>query len=183
MYSFLRRNNIFFDSQYGFRSKRSCEHTIMEMVSHLLQAKNDGKHSAGVFLELSKAFDTLDHPVLITKLERYGIRGQMLSWFKSYLSGQSPVAKITNDLNSVTYSEKHKVTYGTAQGSYLGPLLFMIFCNDIYMLSLLGKLILFADDTTLLESHKNKRFLKYAVQHDMNFLMDWFRANKLSRSH
>ena len=67
MSSFLSKNNIFFDSQYGFRSKRSCERTIMEMVGHLLQAKNDGKHSIGVFLDLSKAFNTLDHSVLITK--------------------------------------------------------------------------------------------------------------------
>ena len=69
MYSFLMANNIFFDSQYGFRSKRSCEHAILEMVGHLLQAKNENKHSIGVFLDLSKAFDTLDHTVLIHKLE------------------------------------------------------------------------------------------------------------------
>ena len=86
LYSFLTKNNIFFDSQYGFRSKRSCKHAILEMVGHLLQVKNDNKHSIGVFLDLLKAFDTLDHLVLITKLERYGIRGLMLNWFTSYLS-------------------------------------------------------------------------------------------------
>ena len=104
----------------------------------------------------------------------------MLSWFKSYLSRRLLVAKITNNSNRVTYSEKHEITYGTAQESCVGPLLFVVFCNDIYMLPLLGKLILFVNDTTLLESHKNRRFLEYAVQHDMNLLMDWFRVNKLS---
>ena len=179
MYSFLTKSNIFFNSQYGFRSKRSCQHAIMEMVGHLLQSKNDGKHSTGVFLDLSKALDTLDHSLLIVKLERHGISGQMLNWLKSYLSGRTlVVAKIANNKNGVTLSEKH--TVGTAQGSCLGPLLFVVFCIDIYMLPLLGQLILFADDTTLLESHKNKRFLDYAIMHDLKLMMDWLRANKLS---
>ena len=138
MYGFLSRNNIFFDSQYSFRSKRSCEHAIMEMVGHVLQAKNEGKHSMGVFLDLSKAFDPLDHPVLIAKLERYGIRGNMLDWFKSYLSGRSLVAKISNNTNVTMYSEKYDITFGTAQGSCLVPLLFIIFCNDIYMLPIIN---------------------------------------------
>ena len=103
----------------------------------------------------------------------------MLDWFKSYLSGRSLVAKISNSTNVTMYSEKYNITFGTAQGSCLGPLLFVIFCNDIYMLPILGKLILFADDTTLIETHRKKRFLDYAVCHDMLLLMDWFMANKL----
>ena len=180
MYNFLTVNNIFFDSQYGFRSKRSCEHVILEMVDHLLQAKNENKNSIRVFLDLSRAFNTLDHTVLTQKLEHYGIGGPCLDWFKSYLSGRTLVMKIQDNNNKVIYSEKHEITHGTVQGSCLGPLLFVVFCNDIYMLPILGKLILFADDTTLLESHKNKRFLEYAVKHDMQILMDWFQVNKLS---
>ena len=122
----------------------------------------------------------LDHSVLTSKLDQYGIRCQILSCFKSYLSRPSLVAKITNNLNGVTYSKKHEITYRTAQGSCLGPLHFVIFCNDIYMLPLMSKVVLFADDTTLLENHKNKRFLEYTIEHDMSLLMDWFRANKLS---
>ena len=180
LYGFLTQHNLFFDSQYGFRTKRSCEHAMMEMVGHVLQAKNDRKHTMGVFLDLSKAFDTLDHMVLISKLERYGVRGVMLDWFKSYLTGRSLVAKISTMDGVTTKSKQHNIIFGTAQGSCLGPLLFVIFCNDIYQLPIFGKLILFADDTTLIESHKNKQFLQYAMNHDMSLLMDWFVANKLT---
>ena len=104
----------------------------------------------------------------------------MLDWFKSYLTGRSLVAKITT-MNGVTFkSEWHNITFGTAQGSCLGPLLFVIFCNDIYQLPIFGKLILFADNTTLIESHKNKKFLHYALRHDVILLLDWFVANKLN---
>ena len=159
LYSFLTKHDIFYDSQYGFRTKRSCEHAISEMVGHLLQAKNTKKHSMGVFLDLSKAFDMLDHSILLAKLERYGVRGILLKWFKSYLSGRLLRVKISTKTNKTTYSENYPVSFGTAQGSCLGPLLFVIFCNDIYMLSTFGKLILFADDTTLLETHSDRNFL------------------------
>ena len=134
----------------------------------------------GIFLDLLKAFDTLDHAVLIAKLERYGVRGILLEWFRSYLSERSLIVKVSTPTSATTLSDCYPITNGTAQGSCLGPLLFVVFCNDIYMLPILGKLILFADDTTLLETHKNKRFLTYAVHQNMLLLMDWFRAKKLT---
>ena len=167
LYNFLTKHDIFYDSQYGFRTKRSCEHAISEMVGHLLQAKNMRKHSMGVFLDLLKAFDTLVHSILLAKLERYGVQGILLKWFKSYLSDRLLKVKISTKMNKTTYSENYPVSFGTAQGSCLGPLLFVIFCNDIYMLSTFGKLILFADDTTLLETHNDRKFLSYAIEHDV----------------
>ena len=89
-------------------------------------------------------------------------------------------AKVTTKPGEVTYSTAFNITYGTAQGSYLGPLLFIIFCNDVQLLPLYGSLILFADDTTLTNSHHSEKFLQYAITHDMGLLMDWFDANKLS---
>ena len=117
----------------------------------------------------------MDHTVLISKLERYGVREIMLDWFKSYLTGRSLVAKITTMDGVTIKSEWHNITFGTAQGSCLGPLLFMIFCNDIYQLPIFGKLILFTDDTTLI-----KKFLHYALRHDVTLLLDCFVANKLT---
>ena len=87
--------------------------------------------------------------------------------------------KITTSSKNVTYSELKKLTYGTAQGSCLGPLLFIIFCNDIHTLLLCSNVILFADDTTLWNSHKNRNYLQYTLEHDMLLLTDWFRANHL----
>ena len=78
------------------------------------------------------------------------------------------------------YSEKFNITYGTALGSCLGPLLFILLCNDIHLLPTYGKLILFADDTTLFNHHPKKNFLGYMMEHDMNLLDSWFRANHLS---
>ena len=150
LYKFLTKHNILYDSQYGFKSRHSCEDAILEMVSRLLQARNEDKHCAGIFLDLSKAFDTLDHHLLLCKMEKYGIRGVALDWFRSYLSNRSLVAKINDQSNKIYYSTRHPITYGTAQGSCWGPLLFIIFCNDIQRLDLYGSLILFADDTTLI---------------------------------
>ena len=180
VFKFLMKHNILYDSQYKFRSKHSCEDAILELVGKVLQSRNEDKHCAGIFLDLSKAFDTLDHHLLLQKMEKYGIRGLTLDWFKSYLSNRTILAKITDESNQIYYLKQHPITYGTAQGSCLGPLLFIIFCNDIYRLDLYGSLILFADDTTLISMNKSKRYLEFQMQHDMTTLMDWFKANKLS---
>ena len=151
----------------------------MELVTHLLQARNAQLHSTGIFLDLSKVFDMLNHSI-INKLERYGIRGLAKAWFISYLSKRSLVAKVTTGPGNTTYSEPLKIEYGTTQGSCLGPLLFILFCNDLKYLPLYGQLILFADDTTLLNHQKNKVFLHVTLQHDMEMLSKWFNANQLS---
>ena len=102
----------------------------------------------------------------------------MNKWFSDYLSGRSLVAKITVSENRVVYSEPYQITYGTAQGSCLGPLLFILFCNDIYNLLLCSHLILFADDTTMVNSHKNFNYLEYMMYHDLTILLD--STNQLS---
>ena len=113
-------------------------------------------------------------------METYGIQGITKDWFNSYLHNRRLVAKVLTNSNSITYSEQFQITYGTAQGSCLGPLLFILFCNDIKILPLYGKLILFTDDTTLLNTHNNKNFLRYSTVHDLEILMNWFNANQLS---
>ena len=180
MQKFLESNSILYESQYGFRKKRSCEQVITELLGHILQAKENGDLSASIFLDLSKAFNTLNHTVLLKKLDCYGIRGITNDWFQSYLSDRSLKAKFSVSPNKIAYSEKFSILYGTSQGSCLGPLLFVLFCNDIHLIPTYGHLILFADDTTLLNHHHNRNFLNYMMTHDMNLLADWFKANQLS---
>ena len=169
-----------FQVNMDLEKNHSCKHAILELTGHILQAKNNGEQTACVFLDLNEAFDMLDHHILLSKLEKYGIRGIPLKWFKSYLDGRSLVAKIQTSPNIIAYSDKFDISFGTAQGSCLGPLLFLIFINDVHYLDLYSKLILFADDTTLFNSQKCTRYLQYTIDHDLNMLLNWFKANKLS---
>ena len=114
-----------------------------------------GKYTVGIFLDLSKAFDTLEHSILLKKHDKDGVRGTSLDWISNYLSDREMRIKCqTTSSNRIIYSEKYSIEYGTAQGLCLGPLLFLIFCNDIYKVVEQCTLILFADDKTIFYSHK-----------------------------
>ena len=181
LYGFLDKNKILYKKQYGFRSNHSCEQAIQDLCSHILINKEKNLITTVIYLDLSKAFDTLSHELLLKKLELYGIRGICNKWFESYITNRYLQVKCnTLSCNDEKISHKYKITHGTAQGSCLGPLLFNIFCNDMYLNIDLCNLILFADDTTLYASHKNIKYLNYMLQTDLNKLDLWFRANKLS---
>ena len=144
-------------------------------MGHILQAKESNHHSTSVFLDLSKAFNTLNHEVLLRKLDQYGIQGIMSEWLKSYLSYRSLRTKINVASNQIVYSEKSNITYGMAQGSCLGPLLFILFCNDIHLLPIYGTLILFADNTTFLGVLLDEELLWTA---HINHIKDKLKVNK-----
>ena len=180
-YSFLESSNQIYKSQYGFRTAHSCENAICELVSEIIKGKQDGMHTLAVFLDLSKAFDSLEHDVLLKKLYKYGIRGVAYKWFESYLHGRQMRVKCNVDSSGKTeYSDYMKVTYGTPQGSCLGPLIFLIFTNDLHRHLVYSSSILFADDTTLYKTHRNLVYLKWCLEDDLCTLSDWFAANKLT---
>ena len=139
------------------------------------------KYTIAVFIDLSKAFDTLEHEVLFDKLYRYGIRGITLDWFISYLTDRKLRVKCrTGTTGRLEYSDYYEVDYGTPQGSYLGPLLFLIFSNDLYRTLECSSSILFADDTTIYDQNKNLDFLKWNIEQELVKVVDWFNANKLT---
>ena len=180
-YRFLEDSNQIYKSQYGFRTAHSCENAISELVSEIIKGKQDGMYTLAVFLDLSKAFDSLEHDVLLSKLYKYGIRGVAYEWYKSYLTNRQMRVKCNISSSGKTeYSNYMKVTYGTLQGSCLGPLIFLIFTNDLYRHLVYSSAILFADDTTLHKTHRNLTYLQWCMEDDLNTLSDWFAANKLT---
>ena len=152
-----------------------------EQVGEIVKGQEHKKHTLAVFLDLSKAFDTLCHKILLSKLERYGIRGKSWNLFESYLGQRKLRAKCMTESGSVMeYSDYYNIYYGTPQGSCLGPLLFLIFTNDLHLCVENGNCLLFADDTTLYLTHQNLNYLKWGIEEDLKRIMDWFRANKLT---
>ena len=181
VYNFLDQTNQLYISQYGFRKRHACEHAVGELVSQIVKGLEEGKQTAAVFLDLSKAFDTLSHNSVLLKLERYGLKGKCADWFRSYLSGRKLLVSCkTGNSSGEIESKVHSVEYGAPQGSCLGPLIFLIYCNDLQIHLLCLSCIQFADDTTLYVSHYKLSYLKFALNHDLDVLQDWFRANKLT---
>ena len=130
---------------------------------------------------MSKAFDTLDPAILLAKMDNYGIRGTVQNWFASYLTNRQLRVKCQVESEpNYQYSDLYDVEFGTPQGSCLGPLLFLLFTNDLYQNIHHSNAILFADDTTLYKSHRNVRYLKWCVEEDLKTISDWFKANKLT---
>ena len=149
LYTFLEKNKFMYASQYGFRKNRSTVNAITELVCHITNAIENKQNTVSVILDLSKAFDTIDHKMLLHKLEFYGVRGLALNWFQSYLTDRKQYV-LYNNVQSQTLD----ITCGVPQGSVLGPILFLVYVNDIANCLTHSKLISFADDTTVFFSSK-----------------------------
>ena len=161
VYNFLTETDQIYNRQYGFRTGHNCEHAVSELTSAVLKGFQQNEFTLGVFLDLFKAFDTLDHQILLAKLSKYGIQDTTLDWFASYLSEWMIRTKCSVTSTGTTeYSDYEFVTYGTPQGSCLGPLIYLIFTNNMAKHPENCNSIMFADDTTLYQTHKSLRYLK-----------------------
>ena len=136
---------------------------------------DSGKYTCGIFIDLKKAFDTVNHSILLAKLENYGIRGLINIWFKSYLTDRRQSIEIDNHI-----SKEEKTLCGVPQGSVLGPLLFLLYINDIYKCSSEFTFYLFADDTNIIYANNNLRTLESTVNSELAKVSEWLKANKLT---
>jgi hypothetical protein len=146
---------------------------ILGMVDKITSAIDNKQFSVGVFVDLSKAFDTLDHKILLHKLEHYGIRGIALKWFESYLSSRTQFVEYKG-----TKSNHLKIKCGVPQGSILGPLLFSFIL--MAFVSKVLHLILFADDTNIFHAGNDIATLINTLNQQLSLISEWFVANKLS---
>ena len=172
--SFLETNHILYKHQYGFRKKHSTIHPILHLLKYI--SENNDKPTKditlAVFIDLSKAFDTICHTTLLNKLNFYGIRGITNEWFKSYLTKRKQYTVINS-------SKSAAITCGVPHGSIIGSILFLLYINDINHCTSLNALS-YADDTTIYTSNSNTDTLYAEVNKELIKLDDWFRANKLS---
>ena len=175
LYEYLNNNYLLTESQSGFRPMFSTETALLEVTNEWLW-NIDNKHLNGViFLDLKKAFDTMDHAILLEKLKLYGVDCLSLKWFRSFLSDRKQQTFIDG-----AQSDFCNVICGIPQGSILGPLLFTIYINDLPSCNLFSKPRMYADDTTLTSSSEDSYVLEHKMNCDMNLIQSWLTANKLT---
>ncbi len=175
LYDYFHVNKLFYNHQYGFREGHSTEFAAIEVIDRITQQMDNGETPFNVYLDLSKAFDTLDHNILMEKLKHYGVRNTLI---ENYLSNRQQYVEIEGKKSAMS-----TIMTGVPQGSILGPLLFIIYMNDISFASDLFNAIIYADDSTLngtLSAFNTNGNNNVNINQELNKVSDWLKVNKLS---
>ena len=173
--NFLEEHKFFVNEQFGFRKSHSSYMALMTLMDKLIESLDKREYIMGIFLDFSKAFDTVDHEILLKKLYHYGIRGSAYDWFYSYLTDRKQYVTY-NGYSSATKC----VTCGVPQRSILGPLLFLIYINDLCGVCEYTTPILFADDTNLFCCGNDLGVMEKKVNSELTQISTWLKVNKLS---
>ena len=168
-------HNLFYSGQYGFRANHSMQFAALELIDRITQDLDQGNMLITIFMDLSKAFDTLNHDILIYKLKSYGLSEAALKLMQSYLTNRKQYVEINN-----TQSTKNDITVSVPQGSILGPLLFITYINDIIHSSTVFRFIIFADDTTLYTTLNTQEDINDILNDELLKINNWPKVNKLS---
>lgn len=177
VYNYFHRNNLFYRYQAGFLPGHSTVYQLLETYHSIVQNIDEGKFSCMIFCDLSKAFDRVWHSGLLFKLQTYGVCGDLLKWFSSYLSQRSQKVMYKDLLSSTS-----EISAGVPQGSVLGPLLFLIYVNDVAV-NMLSLCRLFADDSSLQYSSNNILNIEYILNHDLKILESWSKSGFFNSIH
>lgn len=174
IHNYLEHTDYFAPRQFGFLRGKSTDTALYEHITQVTESVENNKATVALYLDLAKAFDTVNHKILIRKLVNAGIRGSVIRWLMSYLENRKHRVKIKNARSSELTLE-----IGVPQGSVLGPLLFIVYINDLFSLPLWAEIMGFADDTSLLYSAATAGEVMVQFEHDMGLLLPWFRKNFL----
>ena len=176
VYSFLNLHNCIYELQFGFRANHSTNHALISLTENIREALDKGYFACGIFVDLQKAFDTVDHTILLDKLKHYGIRGKANEWFKSYLTDRRQHVSINGFV-----SENKIMNYGVPQGSVLGPLLFLLFIGDLdkEIGEEEGDVLKFVDDTKVVKGVSRSEDVE-DLQATMEKIYAWQRRRNMS---
>ena len=175
LYDYLDKNRHLFSNQSGFRALHSTVTCLLNNTDDWYVNMDNGRYTANIFIDLKKAFDTVDHDILLAKLRKYGVDNLEFAWFSSYLTNRKQYCKV----NGVS-SKMKDIKCGVPQGSCLGPLLFLIYINDLPFSLKKAKVTMYADDTSFSYSPRSMEDINQTLNNELGHLKQWLQGNKLS---